>query len=83
MPVQAMRDRDRCRDVNGTPIALFCQVEQVADGSEPMMLPSWLHQQAQVVGRGLGWVYVRFPGNQVISLQSQLLRVLDDASGGE
>jgi hypothetical protein len=66
-----------------TPIALFCQVEQVADNPERTVLPSRLHQQGQVVGRSLDTLYVCFPDNHVISLRPELLRVLDDAPGGD
>lgn len=48
-------------------------------GSE--MLCSRLHQRGRVVGRGLDSVSVCFPGNQVLSVAPQLLRVLDDAGG--
>jgi hypothetical protein len=50
------------RDIDGTHIALFCQVKQVADSTTPTALPSRLHQHGQVVGRGLECVYVCFPG---------------------
>jgi hypothetical protein len=73
---------DQWRDSEGTRIALFCQVEQIAEDTEPTALPSRLHQHGQVVGRGHGSVYVCFPGNQVISLRPESLRVLDDVAGG-
>lgn len=69
----------RWRDVDGTPISLFCAVEQVADGAEVSLLGCRLHQRGHVVGRGLDSVYVCFPGNQMISVRPNLLRVLDDA----
>jgi hypothetical protein len=65
------------------PIALFCQVEQVTDHSERTVLPSRLHQQGQVVGRSLNGIYVCFPGNRVVSLRPELLRMLDDEPGGD
>jgi len=46
------------------------------------VLGSWLHQYGQVVGQGLDSLYVCFPGNRVISMRPQLLRVRDDAPGG-
>lgn len=80
---EAQREGGRWRDVQGRPIALFCQVEQVAEDPEPTVLPSRLHRQGQVVGRSLDSLYVCFSGNQVISLPPQLLRVLDDVVDGE
>jgi hypothetical protein len=72
----------RWRDVDGTPIFLFCEVEQVADEVEPSLLGSRLGQRGYVVGRGLDSLYVCGPGNQVISVLPHLLRVLDDAAAG-
>jgi hypothetical protein len=71
------------RDIDGKQIVLFCRVEQVDEDTEPTMLPSRLHQRGQVVGRGLDSLYVSFPGNQVISLTPELVRVLDDVADGE
>lgn len=70
-------------DVDGIPIALFSEVEQVAEDTEPTVLASRLHQHGQVVGQGLDSVYVRFRDNQVISVRPELVRVLGDTSGGE
>lgn len=70
-------------DVNGTPISLFCQVEQVADGAEPTVLPSRLHQHGQVVGHSLDSLYVCFSDHQVISLRAHLLRVLNADLDGD
>jgi hypothetical protein len=72
---------ERWRDIDGTPISLFCEVEQVADGSEPSLLGCRLQQRGHIVGRGLDSLYVCFPNNQMISMPSHLLRVLDDAAG--
>jgi hypothetical protein len=84
MPAGSPREaQDRWCDANGTQIPLFCWVEQVAESAEPTALPSRLHQQGQVVGRGLDSFYVRFSGNYVVSLEPHLLRVLDDAPDGE
>lgn len=70
------------RDAEGTRIALFSWVEQVADDPERAVLPPWLHQQGQVVGWDTDLVYVCFPGNQVISVRPGLLRVLDHGAPG-
>jgi hypothetical protein len=72
---------ERWRDVDGTPIALFCEVEQVADGAELSLLDCRLQQRGHIVGRGLDLLYVCFPNNQMISVQPHLLRVVDEAAG--
>jgi hypothetical protein len=46
------------------------------------MLPSRLHRQGQVVGRGLDSLYVCFDDNHVVSLQPHLLRLLPGPQGG-
>ncbi len=75
--------RSRWCDVDGSPIALFCQVKQVAEGADRTALFSRLHEQGQVIGRDLDSLYVRFPGNLVLSVPPHLLRVLDAAPGGD
>ncbi len=72
---------DRWCDSEGTHIALFCKVEQVAESLEPGALPSRLYQQGQVLGRSLDSLYVRFSDNAVVSLPPQLLRLLPDTPG--
>lgn len=64
----------------GTHIALFCRVE-VTERAGPGILPSRLHQQVQVVGRGLDSLYVRFADNSVVSLPIHVLRLLPDDHG--
>jgi hypothetical protein len=71
----------RWRDIDGTPISLFCAVEQVADGAEPSLLGSRRHQRGHVIGRGLDSLYVCFPNHQMISVPPHLLRVLDHDAG--
>jgi hypothetical protein len=73
---------DQWCDIEGAHIALFCRVEQVVQSSKPGVLPSRLHQQGQIVGRGLDSLYVCFDDNHVVSLQPHLLRLLPDAPGG-
>jgi hypothetical protein len=65
-------------DVEGSHIALFCWVEQVMEDPNPGMLPTRLHQRGQVVGRGLGSLYVCFSGNVLLALPSHVLRLLPD-----
>jgi hypothetical protein len=67
--------------VDGTPISLFCWVEQVTEDPQPSALPSRLGQRGQVVGRGLDVLYVRYDDNQLISLSPRSLRRLPDALG--
>ncbi len=77
MPDSAPRpSHDQWRDTDGTHIALFCLVEQVAEHAEPGVLPSRLHQHGQVVGRGLDSLHVRFADNALVSLPPQLVRLL-------
>ncbi|MGH3889063.1 MAG: hypothetical protein ACRDSZ_21330 [Pseudonocardiaceae bacterium] len=73
---------DRWGDVEGSHISLFSLVEQVADNAQHGLLPSRLHQQGQVVGRGVDSLYVRFADNQMVSLSPRLLRLLPDAPDG-
>jgi hypothetical protein len=69
--------RDRWCDVEGSRIALFCWVEQVAEHPEHGALLCRLHQQGQVLGRGPDVLYVRFAGErQLISAPPGLLRLL-------
>ncbi|MGH3963966.1 MAG: hypothetical protein ACRDRY_12030 [Pseudonocardiaceae bacterium] len=67
-------------DVDGTHISLFgSRVEQVAENPEHEGLFSRLHQQGQVLGRGLDLIYIRFDGeSQLLSLRPHLVRLLPD-----
>lgn len=76
-------DGDRWCDSEGTPLALFCRVEQVEEAPEPGLLPSRLGQQGEVVGRGLESLFVRFPDHAVLSVLPQVLRLLPEAIAGE
>lgn len=69
----------RWSDIDGTPIVLFCWVEQVLEDQETGMLPSRLRQRGQVLGRSFNSLYVRFSDNVLISLPPHLLRLLPDA----
>ena len=83
MPADAPRPaQDRWSDIEGTPVSMFCGVEQVAEDPEPGTLFSRLHQHGQVVGGGPDLVYVRFQGErQMIGVPPGLVRVLDAAPG--
>lgn len=79
MPAAPRPSHDWWCDIDSNPITLFCRVEQVEEDPEPTMLPSRLHQQGHVVGRGLDRFYVCFEGDQVVSVSPQLLRLIPDA----
>jgi hypothetical protein len=68
-------------DVDGNHIALFCWVEQGMEDREPGVLRSRLHQRGQVHGRGPHSLYVCFSDNAMVSLPSELLRLLPDQPG--
>ncbi len=72
---------DRWCDAEDSHISLFSLVEQVKESPQPGVLPSRLHQQGQVVGRGLDSVYVRFDDEAFVSLSPHLLRRLPDPPG--
>jgi hypothetical protein len=80
MPADAPQAaQDRWLDAEGTRLALFCWVEQVAEHPDRGALFSRLHHQGQVLGRGPEMVYVRFAGEgKLISLPPRLLRLLPD-----
>jgi hypothetical protein len=81
MPILASESvSQRWCDVEGTPIVLFCWVEQVMEDPEPRVLPSWLHARGRVVGRGFHSFYVCFSDNCLVSLSPRLLRVVLDGS---
>jgi hypothetical protein len=74
--------QDRWRDANGTPISLFCWVEQIAEHLEHGELFSRLHKRGEVIGRGPDVLYLRFEGEGgVISLSPQLVRLLANEPG--
>lgn len=84
MPARLPRPAyDPWRDVDGTHIAVQCRVEQVAVGKEHGALPSRLHHQGQVVGRGTNRLQVRFDDNQLISVRPHLVRVLKETPDGD
>jgi hypothetical protein len=83
MPADVSRAaQDRWCDAEGTRIALFCWVEQVAEHPDHGALFSRLYQHGQVLGRGPDVLYVRFTGDaQLISVPPQILRLLPDEPG--
>jgi hypothetical protein len=72
------------RDVEGTPIPLGCRIEQIAVSQQHGAMPSRLHQHGQVIARDTHWLHVRFDDDQhLVLLQLHLVRVLDQAPGGD
>ena len=70
------------RDAEGTRISLWSRVEQVAVDEAHGALPSRLHQQGEVIGRGRHVVYVRFDLEyQLVILRPHLVRVLTTPDG--
>lgn len=79
MPTDAPRAaRDRWCDAHGTPIRLFCWVEQIAEHPKHGALFSRLHRRGEVIGRGPDVLYVRFAGEgqMAISVAPHLVRLL-------
>ncbi len=84
MPARALRPPyDPWRDVDGTHIPEQCRVEQISVNSDYGAMPSRLHQQGRVVGRGKNRLHVRFDvDNKVVSVRPHLVRVLTTSGGG-
>jgi hypothetical protein len=69
--------QDRWCDIDGTHVALFSCVEQVAEHPEHAALFSRLHHRGEVIGQGPDVLYVRFQGEgQVISVSPQRMRLV-------
>ena len=83
MPARPARPGyDPWRDAHGTPIPPQCRIEQIAVGKNHGALPSRLHKQGHVVGRGLTRLTVRFDGEDgVVGIRPHLVRVLEAADG--
>lgn len=68
---------DRWRDADGAPMPQQCRIEQVAVAKEHGALPSRLHKQGQVIGRGKNRLIVRFDSEKnVVRIRPHLVRVL-------
>ncbi len=78
MPARVPRPADNpWRDVDGTPIPEQCRVEQIGVNSDYGAMPSRLHQQGRVVGRGKNRLYVRVDvDDKLVSVRPHLVRVL-------
>jgi hypothetical protein len=71
------------RDVEGTPIPVLCWVEQIAVRQQHGAMSSRGHQHGQVIGRDTHWLHVRFEDHRLVLLRAHLVRVLDQALGGD
>jgi hypothetical protein len=72
----------RWSDVEGTPMALWCRIEQIAVNQPPGGMPSRLHQQGKVIGWDGTWLHVCFDHDHaLILLRAHLVRVLDPTPG--
>jgi len=67
---------DPWRDADDTPIPPQCRVVQIAIDKQYGALPSRLHQQGQVLGRGINRLIVRFDDNTTLNIRPHLVRVL-------
>lgn len=73
---------DLWRDADGAPIPQQCRIEQVTVHREHGALPSRLHKQGEVLGRGSTRLTVRFDGEDtVVSIRPHLVRVLTTPGG--
>ena len=76
------RPYDPWRDADGVPIPQQGRIEQVAVGKGHGALPSRLHKQGQVLGRGLTRLIVQFDDEStVVRIRPHLVRVLTTPGG--
>ncbi|HKR48215.1 MAG TPA: hypothetical protein VJT72_01325 [Pseudonocardiaceae bacterium] len=79
MPAQRY---DPWRDVHGVPIPQDCWVEQIAVHKGHGALPSRLHKQGQVLGRGTTRLIVQFDDNdELVRIRPHLVRVIGTCAG--
>jgi hypothetical protein len=82
MPTPPPLASNPLHDADGTPIPLQSRVEQVVVDKDHEALPSRLHRQGQVIGRGMQLLYVRFDHDyQMIALRPHHVRVLETPDG--
>ncbi|MGH3872566.1 MAG: hypothetical protein ACRDSR_13845 [Pseudonocardiaceae bacterium] len=68
---------DPWRDTHGAPIPQHCRIEQIAVGKSYGALPSRLHKQGQVLGRGTTRLTVQFDNEDtVVGIRPHLVCVL-------
>jgi hypothetical protein len=77
------RPYDPWRDANGVPIPPHCRIEQIDVGKKHGALPSRLHKQGRVLGRGTTRLIVLFDNeDKQVNIRSHLVRVLTTPGGG-
>jgi hypothetical protein len=76
------RSYDPWRDADGAPIPQHCRIEQIDVGKKHGALPSRLHKQGQVLGRGTTRLIVQFDDeDKVARIRPHLVRVLMTQGG--
>jgi hypothetical protein len=71
------RTYDPWRDADGAPIPQQCRIEQIDVGKKHGALPSRLHKQGRVLGRGTTRLIVQFDKeDKAVSIRPHLVRVL-------
>lgn len=76
------RPYDPWRDADGAPIPQQCRIEQVEVDKGHGALPSRLHKQGQVLGRGVTRLKMRFDDeNKLVRVRPHLVRVLTMPGG--
>ena len=83
MPARPRRPAyDPWRDTDGNPIPQPCRIHQAAVHKGHGALPSRLHKQGQVLGRGTTRLTAQFDGEDTVaSLRPHLVRVLTTPGG--
>ncbi len=75
--IMPTRPYDPWRDADGTPVLPQCRIQQIAVGKQHGALPSRLHRQGQVLGRGTTRLIVQFDHEHTpVSIRPHLVRVL-------
>jgi hypothetical protein len=84
MPARSRRPAyDPWRDADGIPIPQHCRIQQAAVGKKHGALPSRLHKQGEVLGRGVTRLTVQLEGEDTaVSIRPPLVRVLTTPDGG-
>jgi hypothetical protein len=69
---------DPWRDAHGAQIPQHCRIEQIAIDKSHGALPSRLHKQGQVIGRGTTRLKIRFDDeNEPVHIRPHLVHVFD------
>ncbi|MGH4011290.1 MAG: hypothetical protein ACRDTH_24540 [Pseudonocardiaceae bacterium] len=82
MPTSPRPPFNPWRDIDDTPIPQQCRIQQVEVSKNFGALPSRLHQQGQVIGRGQSRLIVRFDHeNDLVRIRPHVVRVLTTPGG--